>query len=384
MMTLSEVGDFEKKKGKILRSKILHIDGDFYADNTSIWRQGNFENTFGKLDPSSPLEWKRAKDLAENPEFISQKRDDTNGDITYNLDRGFLDSSWLLSVACGLQAVSPEVFAKVVPPDQGFDLQNYCGMFRFHFRRDGEWVEVVVDDFLPVDGNSVQVFGRSRGNPGEMWPCLLEKAYAKFKGGYHRLEGCKSRSCMMDLTSGVAPSHISLTVKKNVDPNLFSNLRARRRQALMCANIRLAVSGEEKGSQETVYEYPIVGFDELRDSQRKRHKLIGILNPHRMKEWNNWLASHLKKSSTPGGSHRLPKEIIEEMEYRNKEGGEFWLLFDDFTHHFDSIDVCHLDPSTIEPPATCFGLQVSPRGPVMALMALLVLANLTRDLMQER
>ena len=99
---------------------------------------------------------------------------------------------------------------RVVPDDQSFDDDTYTSLFRFRFWRYGEWIEVtrykwiydiyigyiylldvypqvVVDDYIPLrrthDGSLEFLFTHSM-DEGEVWPCLLEKAYAKLEGKY--------------------------------------------------------------------------------------------------------------------------------------------------------------------------------------------------------
>ena len=53
----------------------------------------------------------------------------------------------------------------------------YILLSLLQFWRCGQWVEVVIDDRLPVLNNEY-LFVKPR-NKREFWPCLLEKAYAK-------------------------------------------------------------------------------------------------------------------------------------------------------------------------------------------------------------
>ena len=86
-------------------------------------------------------------------------------------------------------ATVPDFFNMVIPRDQSFEPGKYCGMFRFRFWRYGKWVEVVIDDRLPVDNYNNLIYCSNKRHPNEFWVALIEKAYAKVNGCYEFLDG---------------------------------------------------------------------------------------------------------------------------------------------------------------------------------------------------
>jgi len=51
----------------------------------------------------------------------------------------------------------------------------------------GESISIIVDDFLPCTPEGKVAFARSVGDNKDIWPSLVEKAYAKLHGSYENL-----------------------------------------------------------------------------------------------------------------------------------------------------------------------------------------------------
>lgn len=91
---------------------------------------------------------------------------------------------------------------------------NEEGIYRVKICKNGEWKEVVVDDYFPCFPRGGPIF--SRGNGNELWVLLLEKAYAKLHGSYRNIVGGIPSEAMMDLT-GCPTISFMFTEEKVVD-----------------------------------------------------------------------------------------------------------------------------------------------------------------------
>lgn len=59
------------------------------------------------------------------------------------------------------------------------------GIFGAYVSKNGERFGVVVDDYIPVDGDK-PAFSQAHG--AELWVMILEKVWAKIHGSYERIE----------------------------------------------------------------------------------------------------------------------------------------------------------------------------------------------------
>ncbi len=108
----------------------------------------------------------------------------------------------------------PKYLSKVVPVNQSFDKPSYAGVFHFRFWRYGKWIDVVVDDFLPVDASGNLIFARNNRQKNEFLICLLEKAYAKLNDCYEFLySDSDSVDSIIDLTGLLGDIKIKFNCK---------------------------------------------------------------------------------------------------------------------------------------------------------------------------
>ena len=75
---------------------------------------------------------------------------------------------------------------------------NEEGIYKLRVCKNGEWIIVTIDDYIPCHFNGGPVFANNKGN--ELWAVLLEKAYAKIHGTYNQIVAGFNCHSMMDLT----------------------------------------------------------------------------------------------------------------------------------------------------------------------------------------
>ncbi|CAG9136950.1 unnamed protein product, partial [Plutella xylostella] len=151
--------DYEQIKAGCLSRGELWEDPDFPATQSSV---------FYYQTPPFNFVWKRAKEIYPNTVFVQDNSD------TFDVIPGKMGDRWLVS-CLGVLYLSKGLFYRVVPADQRFE-EPYTGVFRFRLWWCGQWVEVLVDDRLPTVNGRLAFLQTAHSN--QMWPSLLEKAYA--------------------------------------------------------------------------------------------------------------------------------------------------------------------------------------------------------------
>lgn len=105
-------------------------------------------------------------------------------------------------------------------------------------------VYITIDDQLPVDSHDNFVFAQSE-DPEEIWPAILEKAYAKLYGGYNNIISGKAHRVLAEFTGGFPSELATLDYKDNPNSLWQRILTARENEYLMAAGSPSHADGDK-------------------------------------------------------------------------------------------------------------------------------------------
>jgi len=170
------------------------------------------------------------------------------------------------------------------------------------FHKNGELQHVIVDDWIPMtrngDGDEIPAFTRGGHDGKEMWPTILEKAYAKLYGSYKAIEAGKVHLALADLIENGFPEQLALKSYKNNIKLLACKLRNLDKvQALMGAGSPEHELGDGATNEEGIVQGHAYAILDVADYQGEQ--LINLRNPHgrteMTSEWNGEWADDSNK-----------------------------------------------------------------------------------------
>lgn len=202
--------DFYELRHEYLQSKKLFEDPEFVPSDEILFYDNDTPDSYHSYT------WLRPHEICDNPKFVIDKYS------RFSVKQGNLGDCWLVSAIATL-TLHQKFLIRVICADNSFDKEFYCGIFHFRFWHFGEWIDVVIDDRIPTHKRKL-IYLHSK-NEDEFWSALLEKAYAKLKGGYQNLDGGESSIAFQDFTGGIIESYSLEDTPEKIIQKLKTNLR---------------------------------------------------------------------------------------------------------------------------------------------------------------
>ena len=310
--------------------------------------------------------WVRPWQLVTDPLFFDNENNtcskDVNGkwvctDLRKDICQGELNDCWFLATLGNLSCFQ-DVMSRVIPEGQNFDPKNgYKGKFYFYFYYYGDWIQIVVDDLIPVivyPNGMHRFYGCSSESPNEFWSALIEKAYAKFQGGYHMMKYGNSNQAMMDFTGGIAEQReIKNEIEKRDDKDYSIFFRQIKKainnkslvNACIVANSmdEMEARGQEPGlyvghaySVTKVHTENLIKSDET----IKKQMCLSLRNP-----WGKGTEEY-KVPANYFDDEKLQSQwrrFVNQSDLDGEDGGEFWMPIEAFVKHFTHLNMCRLN-----------------------------------------
>lgn len=181
----------------------------------------------GAAKPFKQLPWARPS-MYLKPELQDQIRLFRNGISPGDVEQGELGDCWLIC-ALATQAEDPKAIMQMFRHPKGADLarrERAVGAYRVSFNKNGLWRSILVDDYFPVVAG-VPSFVHS-SDLCELWPAIIEKAFAKMHGSYAMVQSGDPMHALTDM-SGFPAMRIDETfseAKENGGRDLSQKLLA--------------------------------------------------------------------------------------------------------------------------------------------------------------
>jgi calpain-15 len=282
------------------------------------------------IEAGNPIDWRsliwlRSEEIYGKGNFKVFLGDIEPADIR----QGSLGDCYFLSTLASL-AEKPSRIKKLFETDQ----INEPGIYGIKICDLGEWKTILVDDRIPCSRETKEpIF--TRGNGGEIWVELLEKAWAKVYGGYARIEAGLTRECLHDLTG--APTQFYLTGNPNIYEQIWKDLANGEQKdfAMTCGAGDLMEGADLMSSIGLVgsHAYSLLSAVEIKDKSGQLVKLVKLRNPWGQGEWTgDW--SDNSSLWTP--------ELRAKLNVEKKDDGSFYICYEDFLKYFSDVQICHI------------------------------------------
>ena len=283
--------------------------------------------------------WARPEKFMDNPQLVCVNEEDSDqgGFGSNDVCQGALGDCWLLA-AMTVVALHPEYMEKVMDRKGNIERQKK-GYFAVNIFTAGRFEQVLVDSTIlcTKTGNQRKPFRPmfvTARDKNELWPMILEKAYARHHDSFEAINGGFVHKGLMDFTGGFG-TDIDLQ-ECQVDINsgaLFKKLLGYKASGFLMGAGSPSGSDSDTSTTGIVqgHAYAILNIVEESDSNGT-HQLLCLRNPWGQSEWNGaWSDNDRARWTT---------RMKQKLNFTSEDDGKFWMSFQDFTQNYARVYLC--------------------------------------------
>ena len=308
-------------------SKDLFTDEAFPPNENSFMgksKDGNYLDPVEarhRLIKDSEVEWKRISDIVPKPVIY----EDTI-DMKF-IKYGRVSLPYFYSVLSALASQYPSIFTKIILSQD----YNPKGKYEVKLYIDGEFKTITIDDYFPcILGTNVYFF--TRPSNFEMWPLLIEKAWAKVNGGYLNIINLWPGDLFQALTGF---SFDEIIHPQLTEEELFNQLNYIKNNKGLAFSL---TKDDKEVEQKGLYIYRTYILEETEKVEVDNGKYVYLLKMRDAEIEQEWNGDYSPKSNL--WTDKV-KSKIDEDKLDLKEG-EFWISITDFHKLFIRTDICHM------------------------------------------
>mmetsp|Transcript_333 Transcript_333/g.833 ORF Transcript_333/g.833 Transcript_333/m.833 type:complete len:705 (-) Transcript_333:365-2479(-) len=298
----------------------------------------------GKVD-----RWLRPHEFAQKPELFK------NFWEIEGVKPGVLDDRWFLgalNIVAGNKDNIDRLFLSATKAEGGRDpmapLAEQAAREGFYIvrfyeddpRSDDDWVCVLVDDRIPCDASGKPAFARCPDD-NVFWVMIVEKAYAKMCGGYHKIGQHEVEYGLELLCGGVADDPVDLTsasgrelIPGGASPNALWNLLMEK--VYTNHAIGAEYTGRPDPSAPELPHKEMLGITRdqpysllVANEVRSAGKLIKMRTFRGDSEW---------RGKWSDDSEHWTNSLRQMLSYSSDtDDGSFWMEYDDFCEYFNRV-----------------------------------------------
>ena len=267
-------------------SKEAFIDESFPPDENSLMgksKEGSYLDPVEsrrKLFRDSDVEWKRISEIIPKP-VIYEDTINMN-----NIKYGRVSLPYFYSVLSSLANCYPSIFTKIILSKD----YNPNGMYQVKLYIDGEFQTIILDDYFPcIKGTNVYFF--TKPSNFEIWPLLIEKAWAKVNGGYLNIVNLWPGDLFKALTGFSFDVLIHPQISKEELFNNLFNINTNK-------GLSFSLTKDEKIVEENgLLIYHIYILEDTEKIEIDRDKIIYLLKLRDPGDESNWKGDYSLKSN---------------------------------------------------------------------------------------